>query len=238
MHKRLVSTLCAALVAVLISGTAVAGPLTTDPNAIPGWQGSTPFNATLGGSVLVTNVDYAVYAPGQFGNSVAMGAPGHTPFDPSGGTDYVYAYEILNTGGNSKVLTLSVGLDYLNGAVPTSATSIGHDPNTPELGTAPTGTSAAIFNPAVGTKQNGRWSWSSIGGLVAGGHSDILIFSSPFGPQMYQSTVAGIGVSTPNTPGNVLPSPTPEPTTAALAAIGGVCLLAAARTFRRRIPAR
>src|SRR5690242_896979 len=188
MQTGLANFLRATFVMLALAGAAQAGILTTDPNAIPGWQGSTPFTTSLGGTSLVTTIDYAVYAPGQIDTSAALGFPGHIPFDPSLGTNYVYAYEIFNTGGNAKALTLSVGLDYLAGAVPTSPVSIGNDALTPAGGVAP-GSSA--FSPTIGPVQSAIWSYSSLGGLAVGTHSDILIFSSPFGPKMYQSTLTG-----------------------------------------------
>ena len=240
MQTGLANFLRASFVVVALAGVAHGGLLATDPNALPGWAGSTPFVTSLGGTSLVTTIDYAVYAPGQIGTSAALGFPGHSPLDPSGGTDYVYAYEIFNTGGtagiSAKALTLSVGLDYLAGAVPTSATSIGNDPLTPALGVAP---ASGVFSPSIGAKQSAIWSYSSIGGLAVGAHSDILIFSSPFGPQMFQSTLTGTGgTQTPHTAQFVLPSPIPEPTTAALALIGCGCVAAALRGARKRHRAR
>jgi hypothetical protein len=239
MQTGLANSLRAAGIIVLLAGVASAGPLPSDPNAIPGWQGSTPFAATLGSTTLSATIDYAVYAPGQIDTSVALGFPGHVPFDPSGGTNYVYAYEIFNTGAvagiSAKALTLSVGIDYLAGAVPTSSSSIGHDPLTPAGGVSPTGAQAAIFSPSIPPIQSARWSWASSGGLLVGANSDILIFSSPFGPKMYQSTLSGTGgTQTPNAPQFVLPSPIPEPTTAVLAAVGAGCLFGVARSVRRR----
>src|SRR5262245_23020689 len=80
--SRAVAVLC------LIAGSAAAGPLVGDPAAMLGWSGNKNFNNP---GKIQADVNYAVYAPGQFSLSAALG----NPFDPSGGTDYVYAYEIF-----------------------------------------------------------------------------------------------------------------------------------------------
>src|SRR5262245_8466311 len=113
MHMNIGTLFRAGVVLASLASTAVAGALTSDPNAIPGWQGSIVMTGTNGSALLKTNVDYAVYAPGQFGTSVAMGYNAHTPLDPSSGTQYVYAYEIFNNaGGNVAVTTLSVDIHW------------------------------------------------------------------------------------------------------------------------------
>ena len=87
----------------------------TDPN--------NPNNA-----VLLVNVDYCVYAPGQF----SLSFPAWD--DPTDGTQYVYAYQIFNDVDRSypskaPVVRFSVGL---NGPFEEEANNIGYiidDPN-------------------------------------------------------------------------------------------------------------
>ncbi|MFA6175435.1 MAG: hypothetical protein WC765_02520, partial [Phycisphaerae bacterium] len=52
---------------------------------IPAYSGTTAFNLSNGTSVLNANVEYAVFAPGQY-----------TGNDISGGSDYIYAYQIFS----------------------------------------------------------------------------------------------------------------------------------------------
>src|SRR5262245_48184350 len=94
MHLNLQTFFCAVAVVVLTATTALAGPLFADPAALPGWTGSSGFVGANGGFKLNANVEFAVYAPGAFGTSAALGFPGGA--DPSGGTQFVYAYEIFN----------------------------------------------------------------------------------------------------------------------------------------------
>ena len=108
------------LLFAVLAGSAVAGPLKTDPAAMVGWHDSTSFDGTS----LHAVVEYAVYAPGQFSSSVVPCAPSSPPFDPSGGSDYVYAYQIINPMADQSYVTeLSVGLH--RGAVPNVAPNIG-----------------------------------------------------------------------------------------------------------------
>ena len=90
-----------AVVAFLPTPSAQASLLASDPLAMAAWQGTRTFYAVDDVYTLNVTVDYAVYAPGQF--------PGT---DPSGGADFVYAYEIFNTlnPASVEVTILTVGL--------------------------------------------------------------------------------------------------------------------------------
>src|SRR6476620_2640819 len=117
-----------------VTSAAVAGPLPTDPNAIPAWQGSQFFTGPNGSntSSVTATVEYAVYAPGQISTSAALG----NPADVSGGADYVYAYEIFTSAASlQEVVNLSIKI--APGAFPGTSTIRGHYPATPELGLAP-----------------------------------------------------------------------------------------------------
>lgn len=202
------------------AGSSTAGTLPTDSNALPGWQGTELFTGTAGSFSLVANVEYAVYGPGVFVSSFPAFV------DPSGGADYVYAYEILNSNaGNVRVLELSVGL--IPGAIPSGSTNIG------DLalagGLVP---DQSHFVPLSDPKQSANWDYNS--SLLPGLNSDILFFTSPFGPHFQDSTVqGGKGTISQSNPSAVLPSPTPEPASFTLAAIFGACVLAL-RFARRR----
>jgi hypothetical protein len=215
----------AVLTSLLMVGVASAGPLPTDPNALPLWQGSETF---IGGNVSATKtlhakVEYAVYAPGTFGTSVDL----DTPVDPSGGTHYVYAYEVFHlvTGDATTVANLSV--DLVTGAVPNSSTWIGHDAALPEGGVIPT--SSNLINGGDGYKDNAKWNFIAPA-LGSGGHSRVLYFTSQYEPHWRVSSMQGALTTLAS---DWLPSPIPEPTTYTLAVIG-VLSLVSARYFRRR----
>jgi hypothetical protein len=213
----------AVMLLVFASSAALAGPLPTDPAAIPAAQGSAVFSGTNPGltHTIHATVEYAVYAPGTFSGSAALGLPA----DISGGSQYIYAYEIFNDGNDANVTLLSVGL--FAGAVANNATLITHLPGTPEAGTAPNN---SLFNPAaIGPKSNARWTFNSPN-LAIGDHSDILIFASPYQPQWKVSSITG-GFTTGASA--ILPSPIPEPGTFVLSAMAVACLVAA-RGLRRR----
>src|SRR3954447_21860933 len=55
-------------VLVLLGGSALAGPLPTDPNALNAWQGS----KIISSGKITATVEYAVYPPGQFSSSAAL----------------------------------------------------------------------------------------------------------------------------------------------------------------------
>ncbi|MEX0677064.1 MAG: PEP-CTERM sorting domain-containing protein [Pirellulales bacterium] len=232
MHPK-IKHLCNSLaVLALFAGAANGGALLTDGNA--SIQGSKLFS---GGNVLnqtlIASVEYAVYAPGDFGTSVALGLPALA--DPSGGAEYVYAYEIFNdVGGQLRVAALSIALN--PGVITNIATNVSHAPGTPEAGLAP---NAWTFIPiAVDPPSNVKWSYTvSPNLLTVGLHSDILLFTSPFGPTFLNASMTGGSASSAPKAGDpavLLPSPIPEPSTLVLSALAAG-LLAAGYLRRRKV---
>ncbi|MEX2113483.1 MAG: PEP-CTERM sorting domain-containing protein [Pirellulales bacterium] len=222
MASSLGRILGAALVSMSLSTVAIAGPLTTDAAALPSWKGSTPFSGTNAGLTHTVDaiVDFAVYAPGNFSLSAALG----NPTDISGGTQYIYAYEVFRQGLDADISSLSISL--VPGAVPDNTTLVGHDPTTPEGGVAPI--SSNFVPGGIAPKLNVRWNF--IPAMAGSNHSDILFFASPFGPQMLQATVGGTFTTAAMAS---LPTPIPEPGTWVLMA-AGLCSLFALRPRRRR----
>jgi hypothetical protein len=199
---------CAAiLVCVLSASSAWAGPLTSDGAALPAWKGTKLFSASSGGFNLNVNVDYAVYAPGQFSLSAALGFP----TDPSGGADYVYAYQPLNNApaGTTNLINLSVGLN--PGANPAN---VGHLAGLGQV------SNVDQFIPVGTPKTSARWVWTSPL-LNPGSNSTVLYFTSPLGPQFLLSSITGGHATLASA---ALPSPVPEPSTFLLAAIAVACL--------------
>ena len=149
--------------------------------------------------------------------------------DPSGGTRFVYAYQLHNTGGTADrdLGFLSVGFDASGpgGSNPADIGILlvgdhGDDP------------SSASFIPASGPPYNSAtWNFSTT--LPDGHYSEILLFTSPYPPEYYTASVQGGGLSkqsdtSPNGGGG-LPSPVPEPGTVLAA-----CGMMGALLIRRR----
>jgi hypothetical protein len=229
-------------VIVLISATAilaccvhgaVAGPLPTDPVAMSAWQGTENFNnfvvlPDISDIILDANVDYAVYAPGTFSTSAALG----NPTDPSGGTQYVYAYQAFaNPNGNRPVATLTVGFtDAVDGNDEAEQPqNIGFLPGLADPPSAPVPAFSPDNNPET-VKLSALWEFPINGGLdpALPANSDVLIYTSPFGPEWDVASVQGGGLSSSES----LPSPIgiPEPAALVLA-----LLAAAAMVFYQRL---
>ena len=193
------TTTVVSVMAVLLTAAATeAGLLRDDPNAMSAWRGAQRFIASDSAHTMEVDVDYAVYAPGDFGGGL----------DPSGGTGYLYAYEILNTVNSDsvEVSSFTVGLEMMS-----QAGNIGTDGGPPGVpgGVAPaaqgiTGSSAV---------------WSCLFDQVDYGEDSVtLIYTSPFAPQWLTGSVHDGGLSDKEP----LPSPMPEPATIALLTFGAV----------------
>ena len=220
------SLVAVTLAAVLIAASlAVGGPLSIDENAMSDWQGTKAFSGSGAGlgfpPFFSADVDYAVYAPGQFQLSFpGLSFPG---YDPSGGSDYyVYAYQIFHTGpaSDDSLSQFTVGLDgdeILGGSSYVAGTGIA--PNSLSL----TDTSSV---------------WNYPGNPIPPGEPDpssaVLIFTSANFPELDTSTLSG-PVATVDT--QLLPSPSsvvPEPGTVTMIFVASVTLLGYFRLVRRR----
>jgi hypothetical protein len=201
-QMRRLYTTCAVVAALSTGLTTFAGPLASDINGLPGFTGSVSFNAD---DVLLVDVDFAVFAPGDYSGTA----------DPSGGEEYVYAYQAFNESSAQAMSALTIGLLENSGA---SAFVTDLDLGRPD-GIAPTLTSL------LETSIIARFLAPQI---PAGGHSTVLLYTSVHPPTLTSASVAGGGYSAQMT----LPSPIPEPTTGCAVALGGLLLLS------RRIPRR
>jgi len=226
MQSNVMSSFRAGFVFLLLVGTSMAGPLPTDPAAISGWQGTSVFSGKngLGTINLKASVEFAVYAPGDFKNSAALDTP---PINLPGysDTEFVYAYEIFGDPTSDSVVT-SYSVNLIPGTVTLASTNVGNYSFDPEFGLAP------VLNQFIhggGVTTNARWTFGSPW-VAQGAHSDILFFTSPFGPTFRPSSMTG---SNSTGASAAVPSPVPEPGTAILAAVAVVCI-AASRFLRRR----
>jgi len=182
-----------AAVVALTAGSASAGLLAANSGgAIPAYTGSVNFAGGLLSFTVDADVDYAVFAPGTF----EAAFPGQ---DPSGGTEYVYAYQITNN--DTDVSKLTVGLD---GDEPLGSIGFVSDVSS----TDPT---ASLF---VGTT-SAAWDFTVPNPLVNGAESSVLIFTSAAAPEWDSGTVEA---SFPDS--QQLPSPLPEPASLGLVALG------------------
>lgn len=191
---------CVMAVAVALAATAAQASLMhEDPAAMLAWQGTQHYQASDATYLLDVDVDYAVYAPGAY--------PGA---DPSGGTDYVYAYEIFNTvnAGSVEAGLLLVGLQQSSGA-----RNIGLDVSSGAPGLAGGVTPDITYIGATGA----GWSFS-VDTVDYGEDSVTLILTSLNGPTWQYASVADGGLSAERE----LPSPLPEPATLLLLTSGAV----------------
>jgi len=206
-------TILAATASVLLLGASAFGALLVgDGNAMAGFNGTTNFDAAMAGYTQKTDVDYAVYAPGNFNLSFPGG-------DPSGGARFVYAYRVHNTG-NSVLATelnpnyLSVGFD--PGDLPQDIgflnNNVGSDPN------------PAQFIPIGGGPNYTSATWNFSPPIPKLAYSEVLIYTSVNRPEFDDSSIQS-GIVAQKT----LPSPVPEPGTALAA-----CGMGAALLMRRR----
>ncbi len=191
-----------AVAAFMASGLdAHAGLLSSSSGgAMPGYTGSIVFSGDsltdigFAGYTVSANVDYAVFAPGTFDAAF----PGQ---DPSGGTEYVYAYQIDNL--DTDISKFTVGLD-------------GDEP----LGTIGFVSAIGLVDPTASSfigagPTSAAWDYTAPGALTNGNSSAVLIFTSAAAPERDTATVAADWSNT-----QYLPSPAPEPASLALLALG------------------
>jgi len=170
------------------------------------WQNS---EVVLGGGFASTGfaatIEYAVFAPGpSFGNF--LGGP-----DPTGGTEWVYAFQARLDGD-----TFSVGLESLLAGFDLGA-AVG--PIGSVAGTGDVAVSGAFFNAT-----SAQWNWPAAT-LSVGEVSDVLYYTSPFAPQRDQvSAKAGFVADAGQSSADGFASPIPEPASFLLLGAAGVLL--------------
>ena len=190
---------------VALPGEAYGGILASDTNALGfPYRNSVTYDLAYITYHVKANVDFAVYEPGKF----ELTFPGQ---DPSGGDEYVYAYQIIEVL-EEDVTGFTVGLD---GDEPLGSVTFlagtGLAPNTTNspprfVGTPPTSV---------------RWDFTPTHLTAANDPSAILIFTSEAPPELDSSTVKGLVIGAQR---DDIPSPLPEPTSLALLALGSVLL--------------
>lgn len=198
------------LAALSAQSTAKAEWLAADGNAIAGWHGSVSILPAAN-----AKINYAVFAPGDITKTFADWT------DPTGGTGYVYAYELFNLGGSGDYIKyLTVNLQGNEMAANVSEIPI---PGTP----SPRHSDGSTLSTSV------KWNYTLANRVYGGETSNILIFTSPYRPEWDLSMIQ-YNVIPVNVPGG-LPSPIPEPSTLFGLAIAGALVLMFHR-FRGNMP--
>lgn len=183
----------ALLAAIAAASIAVAGPLSTDGTAIPGFHGSVNYNAT---NVAMT-LDYAVYAPGAYPDNLVNGN------DPSNGAQYVYAYQ--GFAATFPFTTVSVGR--IPGSIVANA---GKDPLHIQVG--------GVQQSLSQIQPNSVFYFWNPPGVPANGYSVVFLFTSPQPPSFASTSVANGAFSQQL----LAPSPLPEPATLMLLGLIGL----------------
>jgi hypothetical protein len=195
-----------ALVAILASLPALAhaGLIEADTaNAMTGFFGNKDVQFTeASGKNIDGSVDYAVYAPGKFDLSF----PGQ---DPSGGSQYVYRYQLHNKpspASTDYIRKLTVALVGITDSTGWYCKAVEPGPIYPSGGTVePTFQVQLTGSPYT----SAVWAFRSSAPVNTGSDSKMLIFTSPYAPTYQLATILSQS-STDKWEGQ-LPSPVPEP---------------------------
>jgi hypothetical protein len=220
----------------------LAGPLATTNLALNDgfgpdagrWHGSVSIvvpATPIFGHTLVAEVDWAAFArpaDGGIGKyQLYLNGQGIAQADPSAPAEVLYAYQIVSvTAANPGVGTLTVGLDAGDGRGGVSAPTF-----------TPTGAATEVA-PTGGGDNVTSMGWIFGNDLDVGDTSPILIFTSPFAPELDFLQVSS-GLASPS-PSPLVASPSdrlfqfdiPEPSSLAMGLLCSLGLLLKARKSR------
>lgn len=173
-------------------------------------SGTTSFTGPSTTGILDVDVDWAVFAPGDFAAAGGVFSV-FSGFSAPSPTDYIYAYQIYNKGAANGG-TSDTNLSSLNINFGTSGTisSLGYDADFDSAGDDVNATLAIAFPPTASF----LFYMPSLG---VNQYSVVLLLASPQAPVMSDiSSVidGGLGIN------GQLPAPVPSPAAAALGLIG------------------
>lgn len=214
----------------LCAPQAIAGPLATSNLAFADgfgpdagrWRGAVAIAGAAFGDVVVAEVDWAVFAHGDF--QLYLNGQGIAQADPSTVGELVYVYQISSvTSATPGIDTLTVGVDPDDGRGTVLAPSF-----------VATGQPTAKA-PTAGGDNTTSMAWFFVGTeLQAGDTSDLLVFTSPFAPEFdflqINSGKAGPAVSP--LVASIGERPIPEPSSLALGLLASLGLTARRRKHR------
>ena len=184
---------------------------------IPGgvWKGTQDYNAFS----VDTTIEFAVFAPGDFQNFLDDNNIVYSDPAPS---EYIYAYQVVDIGPGTSVVTFTVGLQEDEDL---GSTGVWYIPASTDYGVTypyvPTKDPAdTTGGPGVGDSS----AWQALPSFGTGEFSPILYYSSPQVPELGYSVAANIlGQQIEDSMPN--PSTIPEPATLALCIVAGLGLV-------------
>lgn len=156
---------------------ACGGLLVNNPAAMNGWSGTISLASGTGG--LVSEVDFAVFEPGDF-----------TGIGASNG--YVYAFQIFNISASISLSQFTVGLIDNSNAVFAGSFDSGQDEDIALISYASNNFIVAFIDP-----------------LLAGNNSKVLTFTSPYAPVTTTTSVINSGTSSNVSNQGATPVPEP-----------------------------
>lgn len=213
---------------------ATGGLISGDSNALNGWHGTLQWTGTSNPEYpplkyLYANIDYAVYAPGEFVKTFT----GWT--DPSGGTQYVYAYQLFNDAhtppsDDAAIKTFTVGIHsgeqiagVYYGTIDDTGTATDKTPTSWVWSGTPTAASIVGTFSSPSTR------------ITVGSRSVFLYFTSAYGPTWDHTNMIGYPYAcTDQSNQFYLPAPVPEPGMLSILAVAGVAYVLSHR-WRRRV---
>ena len=182
---------CIVALVVLVCGTAMGQgeDLANDPNGFDAWMDNIFITGPVPGvaEILAVWVEFCVYEPGQF----QLSFPGE---DPSGGSQWVYAYQVFNNISPHPAESIGQNPDYV------SRLSVGLDADeaaqgcyyVPGTGIVPDGTDVidATSTQAGWDFTQGQMAYAT-GPDPPPAISAVLFFTSPCGPELDRTTASG-----------------------------------------------
>lgn len=218
------------------------------------WKGSRTMSTTLLTSTLDAEVDFAVFASGQFQQFLNFhGITGAGYTDPSPAGEFVYVYQIIEQGTTPGINVLTLGLDgdetftiSAPNEVPLNAYTA--NINNPDIPTVVQTTNPALLDTIDPNDTEVQWAFDipdlSGGSAANPVFSTLLFFSNPAPPEADRATLRSSLASQtlgpndgtlPPPPNNLwFPSPqVPEPAALMFCVALGFAIISS-RSFRSR----